>query len=385
MTRTHSPRDRRGFALALSLVAIVVIGAMVAGGYLAGVQEFRLGRNSLVQQRALAATELGLDTTYALWNKTWNSTKTGTTTVLAYTATDNSWVDTVRITKLNQLSFLVVSEGYAGSQASQIGARRRAAMLIRLNMPKVNQIGALTTRGNVVISGSTMINGTDTLLAGWDCPTLAPPVAGVAVPSLSNLNWGGKCPKGSCVIGSPSVSITAAAGDTNTYFTYGSLTWAMLVAQADKMASGTLTHVRPSTIGSPTGPCNTIDNLNWGDPMRAAPSGGCEGYFPVIYAPGDVTINGDYGQGILLVGGNLSIQGGFTYYGQIIARGTVKLTGSDNHVYGGILAASVVDSTDASKLSGNSGIHYSRCALNTVFTTMSLGRRAPQRSWIELF
>jgi len=104
----------------------------------------------------------------------------------------------------------------------------------------------------------------------------------------------------------------------------------------------------------------------------------------VVYAPGDVAVSGAYGPGILLINANLSIQCNFTYDGQLIARGTVKLTGTGNHVYGGVMAANVVDSTDASKLSGNSGIHYSRCALNTVFTTMSLGARAPQRSWIEL-
>ncbi len=52
----HSPspvRQRRGFALAMSLLAIIVIGAMVAGGYMAGIQYYRIGRNSLVEQRAM--------------------------------------------------------------------------------------------------------------------------------------------------------------------------------------------------------------------------------------------------------------------------------------------------------------------------------------------
>ncbi|PYP63609.1 MAG: hypothetical protein DMD26_14310, partial [Gemmatimonadetes bacterium] len=103
--RSPSPvRQRRGFALAMSLLAIVVIGAMVAGGYLAGIQYYRIGRNSLVEQRAMAATQLGLDSAYAMWNKSWNTQPTGTVTTLAYSAGDGSWVDTVRMTKLNQLS-----------------------------------------------------------------------------------------------------------------------------------------------------------------------------------------------------------------------------------------------------------------------------------------
>ena len=379
-------RSRRGFALAMSLLAIVVIGAMVAGGYMAGLQYFRMGRNALVEQRALAATELGLDSAYATWSKSWNTQAIGTITTLVYSATDGSWTDTVRITKLNQLSSLIVSEGRAGGYGTQISARRRAGMIVRLNMPKVNQIGALTTRGTVAIGGSTAILGTDTTLGGWNCPTAGAAVAGVAVPSFSNLTFGGKCTGGSCISGSPLVSVTPTASDTNTYFSYGTLKWAQLVAMADKSVSGTYPHVRPSINSSGgTSSCNTSDNANWGDPGRASPAGVCESYFPIVYAPGDVSVNGDIGQGVLLVNGNLNIQGGFTYYGQIIVRGTVKLTGTGNHVYGGIMAASVLDSTSTSQLAGNSSIHYSRCALTQVFVSSAMGTRAPQRSWIELF
>ena len=385
----HSPspvRQRRGFALAMSLLAIIVIGAMVAGGYMAGIQYYRIGRNSLVEQRAMAATELGLDSAYAMWNKSWNTQATGTVTTLAYRAADSSWVDTVRMTKLNQLSLLIVSEGRAGGFATQISARRRAGMLVRLNMPRVNQLGALTTRGTVTIGGSTAINGLDTTFSGWNCPPAGTGVAGVAVPSFSNLAWGGNCPAGACIAGNPSVTVTPTASDTNTYFSYGSLTWAQLVAMADKSVSGTLTHVKPTTVvNAGVTSCNTADNTNWGDPGRAAPAGKCEGYFPIVYAPGNVSINGDLGQGILLVNGNLNIQGSFVFYGQIIARGTVKLSGTGNHVYGGVMAANVVDSTSASQLSGNSSIHYSKCALTTVFINSSTATRAPQRSWIELF
>jgi hypothetical protein len=384
---SRSPeQQRRGFALAMSLLAIVVIGAMVAGGYLASVQYYRMGRNSLVEQRALATTELGLDSTYALWNRAWNTQANGTTTTFAYRASDGSWVDTVRMTKLNQLSFLMVSEGRAGGYSTPLSARKRVGMLVRLNMPSVNQLGALTSKGTVTIGGSTAINGLDTTFSGWNCPPAGTGVAGVAVPSLSNLAWGGNCPAGACIQGNPFLKVTPSASDTNTYFSYGSLKWAQLVAMADKSVSGTLTHVRPaSTSSGGTANCTFSVNTNWGDPGRANPSGPCETYFPIVYAPGDVSINGDLGQGILLVNGNLNIQGGFVFYGQIIVRGTVKLTGTGNHVYGGVMAANVVDSTSTSQLSGNSSIHYSRCAITSVFVNSASALRSPQRSWIEMF
>jgi len=377
----HSYRNRKGMALGIVLIAIAVISVMIVGAYFANIQEYRLGTNSLTQARAMSAAEYGHGAIYQSWNRAWNAYKAGTTFVRPFAPGDGS-IDTVRITKLNSLTFLVNSEGRAGMGARG-GARRRAGMIVRLEVPQVKILGAITTRGTVKIGGSTSISGQDTSFAGWNCPPAGASVAGAVVPSFSNLASGGSCGASfSCIKGSPLVSITSAAMDTNTYFYYGGLTWNDLVAMADKPASGTLTHIGPSVAG---GDCRTSDNKNWGDPNRAATPGACEGYFPIIYAPGDVSINGDVGQGVLLVGGNLSIQGGFTFYGPVISRGTVKLTGTGNHINGSVLAANVVDSTTSSMLSGNSAIQYSRCANNTALQRTAMPVRAPQRSWAELF
>jgi hypothetical protein len=81
----------------------------------------------------------------------------------------------------------------------------------------------------------------------------------------------------------------------------------------------------------------------------------------------------------------VNIQGGFTFYGPVIARGTVKLTGTGNHINGSVLAANVVDSTSTALLSGNSAIQFSRCANNVALQRTALPAKAPQRSWSELF
>jgi formylmethanofuran dehydrogenase subunit C len=152
---------------------------------------------------------------------------------------------------------------------------------------------------------------------------------------------------------------------------------------ADKQVSGTMTNVGPSLQN---GACKTNDNKNWGDPARnALLPGACETYFPIIYAPGDLSINGNVGQGVLLVGGNLNIQGNFTFYGPVISRGTVKLTGVGNHITGSILAANVQDSTSTSSLLGSSAIQYSSCANNVALQRTAMPVKAPQRSWAELF
>ena len=88
---------------------------------------------------------------------------------------------------------------------------------------------------------------------------------------------------------------------------------------------------------------------------------------------------------MLLVGGNLSIQGNFTFYGPVISRGTVKLTGTGNHINGSVLAANVVDSTATTSLTGNSAIQYSSCANMTALQRTAMPVKAPKRSWAELF
>lgn len=378
----RSPRNRRGMALGVVLLAIVIISILILGAYLSNIQEYQVGRNTLTQNRALSAAEHGEGAVYSNWDRGWNTFRAGTTFVRAWAPGDGS-VDTTRITKLNALSFLVVSEGAAGTGA-RAGARRRTGTLMRLNVPKVSMLGAITTRGTVRIGGSTTINGRDTTYAGWDCPPAGAPVAGAVVPSFSNLQSGGTCgPTYSCIQGVPLVSATLVAADTNTYFSYGDQKWPDLIKMADHTVSGTWTGIRPTYRAD--GSCNTGDPGNYGDPARNSPTGKCESYFPVIYAPGDLTINGNVGQGLLLVGGNLNIQGGFTYFGQVIARGTVKLTGTGNHINGSILAASVVDSTASSMLGGNSTIRFSRCAVVSALRNTALPVKAPQRSWIELF
>ncbi|NUQ91752.1 MAG: hypothetical protein HOQ11_12430 [Gemmatimonadaceae bacterium] len=373
-------RNRKGIALGVVLMAIFVITLLILGAYFTNIQEYRLGNNSLLQTRAMSSADYGHAVVYQTWDKSWNTFKNGTTFVRAYTPGDGG-IDTVRITKLNNLSFLVVSEGRAGG-GMRSGARRRAGMLLRLNMPTINIRAAIMTSGNLTIGGSTALSGKDSVPAGWSCPPAGAPVAGAIVPKASNFSYGGSCKAMSCIAGTPLLDTTKVASDTNSYFNYGSLHWSDMVAMADKQVTGTQTNVGPSTSA---GACRTADNKNWGDPNRAVPAGLCESYFPIVYSPGDLSINGNVGQGILLVNGNLSIQGNFTFDGPVIVRGTVKLTGTGNHINGAVLAANVIDSTATSSMTGNSAIQYSSCANAQALLRTALPTKAPQRGWAEMF
>src|SRR5574338_357595 len=65
-------KDREGFALAVAMVAIVVIGALIAGAFFTSAQEYRIGRNSLVDQRAFTAAEAGVTQPIQGWLKQLN-------------------------------------------------------------------------------------------------------------------------------------------------------------------------------------------------------------------------------------------------------------------------------------------------------------------------
>src|SRR4029450_4690983 len=57
---SSSSKRREGFALAVAMVAIVVIGALIGGAFFTSTQEYRIGRNSLRDQRAFSAAETGV-------------------------------------------------------------------------------------------------------------------------------------------------------------------------------------------------------------------------------------------------------------------------------------------------------------------------------------
>lgn len=380
--------ERRGFALATAVGTIALVGALVAGAFFASTTEFRTGRDAIQQTRAFAAAEYGNSAMRSNWNNAWNNTlNRGDTLVRTYDAGGAAAI--VRVTRLSDGIFLVTSEASAGNGLAS-GSRRRVASLLKLSIPNVKINGALTARGSTKVGGSALMIGRDTLYPGWDCPAPAAGtgVAGVAVPGWSSLSLGGTCTNYQCVQGYPVVKLGAEMADTNTYFSYGDYRWEDLVAMANKTAVGTLTAVGPRYDGS--GACATSDMMNWGEPNKATsgPPGPCENYYPIVFAPGDLKINGDRGQGILLVTGSLEVQGGFQFYGLVIVRGELRTTGTGGHFNGTVLAANVAvggATTSNNTVSGNATFRYSSCALQSALRGSASPVAIRDRSWVELY
>jgi hypothetical protein len=373
-------QSQRGVAMIMAIGAIVIIGVLMGSVLFVSTQDYRVGSNTMRTARATAAAELGLNRLPVDWNLADNTRlKTGDTLKKAYTAPGGATA-TVIVTRLDGPFFWAVSEGYAGSLGSQASARRRYGTLYRLNMPNMNFMGAITTQGNTTINGNVTVNGNDAAPAGWSGCGAGQNVAGAAISPTTTATVNGSV----TVNGNPAVLTTPAASDSNTYFNYGSSNYQSLAASANLTYPGgtLLTGVQPLIVG---GVCQaSLTPANWGEPNHTSPAGACDTYFPIIHVLGDLKVTTGRGQGILLVDGNVTIAGNFTFDGAVIARGGLKMSGTGNKIVGATMAASVTVS-DSVALSGNTSLLYSSCALQSALSASAYPAQAMQRAWVDMY
>jgi len=377
-------RNRNGFALPLAIGAIVLIGTMVTGVFFVATQEGRLGNNTASQEKAFRAAEGMLNYAYGNWNNsTMSKMAYGAVTTRIYDSSSKGWVDTVKITRLNYANYWLTSSANAGSSD---GGRARSGAVVRVVYPMMSFLGALTLRGSVAIGGASFINGNDSVPTGWtECPPAGAAKAGIAMGPSTNLTRSG-CARFNCVDGDPDIQRTSAANDTSTYFNYGpDVNWTTLTAAANIRFSGnqTITGVGPAVSGSA---CNFANTSNWGDPTRASPAGPCESYFPIVFFEGRtslVHITTGMGQGVLLVDGDLQVDGGFEWYGPVIVRGHITTQGTGGHFVGGAMAADV--DLEQNTVLGDALIQYSSCAITEALVGTGIAKRLPNRAWAYLY
>lgn len=370
------PRGRpdRGFALAVSIFALVIIAGLVTGTFLAARQELKIGLNSRSAMKAFSAAEAGLNSTVAQWDYAWNNLATGATATITPGTLANSGTYSGTVRRLNNELFLVQTQGVANQDTS---VQRTVATLLRLQQIQMNFNAALTVRGNTTVGGSSMLDGRDIPPTGWSaCPTTGlDTLPGIILPSTSgsSINLGN-------VVGDPQI-VTDPTINDSTFFKFGELDWNELVAMATVTGSG-INNIHPGPVGTST-TCTTSDNLNWGDPQKPAVVAGCATYFPIIHWTGNLNVSQGMGQGILLVDGDIEVSGQFQFYGPVIARGHLKSTGTGNHFWGGVMAADV--NLEQNTVLGNAVVSYSSCALTTALRGNAPGRMLRSRSWAEVF
>ena len=368
--------NERGLALLVSIMAIIVVGGLLVGTVTAARLENRQAHNTGEMVQAFAVTELGLAETMANWyGGDWNFMDVMEELPISGSAPEGAGSYSGNVRRLSQELFFVDVTGVS----SRGGARQRLGTFVKLQPLNVEIEASLTTRGPIRRNGNGAISGMDEPPVGWDACTATVNKAGLRVPDLDLVDDGG-CP--SCIEGNPPIQEDPSIDD-DTFLSFGDLDWASLTSMATKTGF-TLNnpHVEPSFNGD--GSCNTGDVENWGDPLN--PGSTCAGYFPIIYAPGDLNLNFGVGQGILLVEGDLSVQSRFEFYGIVIVRGRLKTQGGGAgaiHFRGAVMAANV--ELEDNQIAGNAQIQYSSCAVERAETSAGLGAQLRSRGWLQLF
>ena len=379
---TPLKRPRRGAALLVTLIVMIALALLSTGSILASMQEYRAGRNALIEQRAFAVAEFGLSREIANWDRSRNLPPP---VGRAIGATDSSKVyvsqgDSARvyITRLTLNTFWVVSVGRASIGVGQLESQRQTHLLVRLAYPSITPGGTIVTAGNIDVKGSADITGTNTNPTGW---TQCVNIAGSDTFAIAyGPNKTATIQKPNQVTGG--VYQDPAAADSNTYVRYGTETWNSLAANADITLSGGT--IQPMPVGTAT-TCDYATTTNWGEPERGTGSiAGCKDYFPIIYSSGSLQLGHGRGQGILLVNGDVRLNGNFQWYGLIIARDDIIKGNGTFDLWGSIMSRNA-DVTDDNSITGNSSFKWSKCAVESALRGSAILTRVKERSWVQLF
>jgi len=368
--------------------ALVIIGILVTSGFYMARQELRIGVASNHANMAVNIAQAGANEVMANWNgyQLGNIPMWGQTTIVD-TIANGIW--TVRIQNANNFVYFLTSTGQVTEGgALWAGASRTIGIATKILFANIDPPAALTTRGQVKVGGTSDIIGTNYTPpswggvcaghsgTGWD-------TTGVLLDDITGSN--------PAVSGSATIQGTPVAAEDptivdSTFTNFGDMDWGELVAFAQiegkevTSLGGNINNVGPAVTA---GRCNTAVLDNWGD---SVPGNLCGAYFPLIYHGGSVNIQSSgFGQGLLLVEGDLQLRGGFTFFGIIIVQGTFSTGSGNNRVIGAVMASNAADLNQS--FLGTGTIQYSRCGVQrAVLNNASLSRARPldNRSWVDL-
>jgi len=378
--RFHSPArsDERGIALAIALLAMLVIGALVTGTFFAARMEMSSGRNTVYTEQATEAAEAGLADAYAAWNTGWNGygmevdqPQTSVSPIAFNTSV--RYTQTVR--RLKGGVYLISSTGEKLDRSGTVIATRMLARMGKLAKPWLDIQAAVTSKGNTDVQGNAEVDGHNVTPTGWTGCAAAADVAGVR--SSGNVRE----------IGSADIRGVPEPDGIDEYdpevvdSIFNQPFNAMLPIKTFTLAPGTYNSMAPSLSGLA---CDKSNTMNWGEPRRLGPAVvACQSYFPIIYVNGDLHLTGGLGQGVLLVSGELRMQGGFEFVGVIIVLGEVITTANSSKVTGAILANNA-NLGDETSIGGTPLVQYSKCAIDEALAGAAAGIPLSSRPWVQL-
>jgi len=338
----------RGIALAASMFAMIVVTALVAAVFFAALQEFRMGRNVTCERRAFDAAEAGLALALRdLDAARLDSLAVGDSVAFSGSLSGRSGSYAGVALRLSQRLLLVRSTG----RDSGGSAERSLAVLARFGPLPVEVPAALASAGAVEIGPSGFVDGAGVAPEGWACPAPEDPAAGVLISDTTLLQVSA-CAARDCVRGSPGVrEDTSLRGSAVPLL--GEAVWAGLLSLAETIPSGS----------------GTLEDV--------------VGSFPIRYAPGDLAVSGVVAGGVLLVQGDLTLEGGAEWVGLVVVRGHLSIRGAGASVLG----AAVVASADLGTASGGgpAAVVRSGCVIRRVLAATARARPLRERPWATVF
>jgi len=220
------------------------------------------------------------------------------------------------------------------------------------------------------------VSGIDQNPKGWnDCSPEGPAMAGVRNQTGDTVITKGE----GNVAGEPEVLHDSTLADSS-FTNFDGTTYAELAERATITLPGGTHRTEPSFLSD--GQCNKADPLNWGDGLN--PNSRCGNYFPIVHLTGTSTLNGVQGQGILLVDGDLNVQGSYEWFGITIIQGDLKSAGgSDAHFWGGVMSRNA--DLSLISLSGKATLNYSSCSIQRALQASSVPTMMRSRGWVQLY
>lgn len=375
MNTQHQLRD--GFALPVALLAMIVIGALVTGGFYASSQETRISTSTDMASRAFYVAEYGLEEAVGTW-KNQNLADVAVDTTFPAEAVlvngDTAGTYELSVRRLGNALYLMSSEGVVTQGQRQ--ATRQVGMVVRTTEPIMPAQTSLAIFGGLKVGGNSNIHGDDS--GGPGCVP-GDTVTGVTAYDSTLVDQGNR----DRIQGNPPVEQNSAL-DTAALSQFGDIDLDMLKSMATKTyaAGDSENGMAPVEATTANGDVVCVDTVrsNWGDPDGTS---ACSSEFPIIHAEGDLHLKTGKGQGILIVEGDLKASGNFDFYGVVIVLGELETTGTGNHFEGSVIVQGHGQLDSESTTLGNSLVQYSRCRVDRALNATLRPRPLSSRAWLD--
>lgn len=372
MSRAATRPPRRGAALPLVLVALVV-GAVAAAAILgAGAAAAREAHLPIAAARADATAEGAVAHALVHWDPAWTRDLLPGG-VVTRPVTTAAGAATLLVARLDASRFLLVGSAPLPPGTWGGAGARRAALVARLRHLRAHAPAAVTGAGPLRLHPGALVAGGDATPDGWTAcaPTAAPPEP---VPAL-------RLPDPAALDAAPGTVVgpivpEPVAGAPDPYDRFGDERWATLTARATVRHSAGGAH-SPVPAVDASGACAAGA---WGEPWRGAGAvAPCAARASVVHlaGPGVTTLRGPARfQGVLLVDGDLAIDGTVHGVGLVVVRGALLGPGAL------LLDGALLVQGGPSALHAGARVRASTCALDAVRALAERPAPLARRPWL---